>query len=151
MSRERNITYKKHERQKKREFEGTKASFVSGIIVIIAIPNACRPRIVPLPNIVNVIEIFFALFLWYLVLGTTKMDKVLGTAGVQKFGYFLTVYSVLLFLLERIYLNGATDKQLIMSLMNDRFQALVSFVVLGTLGIGGAIFLLLYKNSEEKQ
>ena len=79
------------------------------------------------------------------------MDKVLGAAGVQKFGYFLTVYSVLLFLLERIYLNGVTDKQLIMSLMNDRFQALVSFVVLGTLGIGGAIFLLLYKNSEEKQ
>ena len=65
MSRERNITHKKHERQKKREFEGTKASFVSGIIVIIAIINDIIGLIVPLPNIVNVIEIFFALFLWY--------------------------------------------------------------------------------------
>ena len=53
-----------------------------------------------------------------------------------------------------LYLNGATDKQLIMSLMNDRFQALVSFVVLGTLGIGGAIFYycikILKKNNSMK-
>ena len=52
-------------------------------------------------------------------------------------------------MLERAYLNIVSDEQLVVSFTNDKFIAFLTFVILGMLGIGGAIFLLINKNSKE--
>ena len=149
MSKERTETRKKNLRKKKKNFEIMKASFIAGIIIIIAMIQDTISLITPIPHWIEIIEVLFVALLIYLVMGTKKLDKILKTSGIEKFGYFLTIYSFFVFMLERAYLNIVSDEQLVVSFTNDKFIAFLTFVILGMLGIGGAIFLLINKNSKE--
>lgn len=101
MSNTRNKTHKNNIRKKKMAFENTKASFVAGIVVIITMLNDTMGLLISISRMVEWIEVVICLLLFYLALGTKKLNHILNRIGVEKFGSFLTVYSVIIFLLEK--------------------------------------------------
>ncbi len=149
MSNTRNKTHKKNIRKKKMAFENTKASFVAGIVVIITIFNGTMGLIISIPRMVEWIEVAICLLLFYLALGTKKLNHILNRIGVEKFGSFLTVYSVIIFLLEKTLISQMANIKLVIPLSNEKFNVFIIFLPLGLAGIGGAIYLLLCKYSKD--
>lgn len=149
MSNTRNKTHKKNIRKKKMAFENTKASFVAGIVVIITILNDTIGLLISIPSMVEWIEVAICLLLFYLALGTKKLNHILNRTGVEKFGSFLTVYSVIIFILEKTFISQMANGELVISLSNEKFQVFIIFLLLGLAGIGGAIYLLLSKHSKD--
>ena len=149
MSNTRTKTHKRNKRKKKMAFENTKASFVAGIIVIITILNDAIGLIISIPRIVEWMEVAICLLLFYLALGTQKMNHILDRIGVEKFGSFLTVYSVIIFLLEKTIISEMSNIELVISLSNEKSQTFIMFLLLGLVGIVGAIYLLLCKYPKD--
>ena len=131
-------------------FKNTKASFVAGIVVIITVLNDAIGLLISIPRIIEWMEVVICLLLFYLTLGTKKLNHILNRIGVEKFGSFLTVYSVILFLLEKTLISGMANVTLEISLVNEKFQTFIMFLLMGFAGIGGAIYLLLYKYPKDK-
>ena len=65
MSNARNKTHKRNIRKKKMAFENTKASFVAGIVVVIAILNDAIGLLISIPRMVEYMEIAICLLLFY--------------------------------------------------------------------------------------
>ena len=149
MSNARNKTHKRNIRKKKTAFENTKASFVAGIVVVITILNDAISLLISIPRMVEWMEVAICLLLFYLALGTKKLNHILNRIGVEKFGSFLTVYSVIIFLLEKTLISQMANIELVISLSNEKFQAFIMFLLLGLVGIGGAIYLLLCKYPKD--
>lgn len=149
MANTRNKTHKKNKRKKEMAFENTKASFVAGIIVIITIINDAIGLLISIPRTVEWLEVAICLLLFYLALGTKKLNHILNRIGVEKFGSFLTVYSVIIFLLEKTIISEMANIELVISITNEKFQAFIMFPLLGFVGIGGAIYLLLCKYPKD--
>lgn len=98
------------DKKKKRaqmQFWAAKASFVAGIIVMITIGKDLYEYIWDeLPILVSAIIVGICLLLFFLILGTDKFDKVLSKSkGVENYGTFLTVCSVLVFIFENTLLK----------------------------------------------
>ena len=92
---------KKKKRREKLQFWSVKASFLAGIIVIITIFKDIYEYFrSELPLCVSVIYVLLCLVLMLVILGTEKFDKYLNSKGVENFGTFLTVGSILIFVLE---------------------------------------------------
>ena len=87
--------------------------------------------------------------LFYLALGTKKLNHILNMIGVEKFGSFLTVYSVIIFLFEKTLISQMANIELVISLSNEKFQVFIIFLLLGVAGIVGAIYLLRCKHSKD--
>ena len=85
------------------------------------------------------IEVAICLLLFYLALGTKKLNHILNRIGVEKFGSFLTVYSVIIFLFEKTLISQMANIKLVISLSNEKFQVFIIFLLLGVAGIVGAI------------
>lgn len=85
------------------------------------------------------IEVAICLLLFYLALGTKKLNHILNRIGVEKFGSFLTVYSVIIFLFEKTLISQMANIELVISLSNEKFQVFIIFLLLGVAGIVGAI------------
>lgn len=149
MSNTRNKTHKKNKRKKEMAFENTKASFVAGIVVVITIINDAIGLLISIPRMVEWVEVAICLLLFYLALGTQKLNHIMNRNGVENFGSFLTVYSVIIFLLEKMIISEVANKELTISLTNEKFQAFIIFLLLGFVGIGGAIYLLLCKYPKD--
>lgn len=149
MSNTRNKTHKKNIRKKKMAFENTKASFVAGIVVIITILNDTIGLLISIPCIVEWIEVVICLLLFCLALGTKKLNHILNRIGVEKFGSFLTVYSVIIFLFEKTLISQMANIELVISLSNEKLQVFIIFLIVGLAIIGGAIYLLLRKYSKD--
>ena len=149
MSNAKNKTHKKNIRKKKMAFENTKASFVAGIVVIITILNDAMSLLLSIPRMVEWIEVAICLLFFYLALGTQKLNHILNRIGIEKFGSFLTVYSVIIFLLEKTLISQMANIELVISLSNEKFRAFIIFLLLGLAGIGGAIYLLLCKYPKD--
>lgn len=130
-------------------FENTKASFVAGIVVIITMLNDTIGLLLSIPRMVEWIEVAICLLLFYLALETKKLNQILNRIGVEKFGSFLTIYSVIIFLLEKTLISQMSNIKLVISLSNEKFQVFIVFLLLGLAGIGGAIYLLLYKYPKD--
>ena len=130
-------------------FENTKASFVAGIVVIITMLNDTIGLLISIPRIIEWLEIVICLLLFYLALGTNKLNHILNRIGVEKFGSFLTVYSISLFMLEKTVINEIESIEMVIALTNEKFQAFIIFLLFGLAGIGGAIYLLLYKYPKD--
>ena len=77
--------------------------------------------------------------LFYLALGTKKLNHILNRIGVEKFGSFLTVYSVIIFLFEKTLISQMANIELVISLSNEKLQVFIIFLLLGVAGIVGAI------------
>lgn len=77
--------------------------------------------------------------LFYLALGTKKLNHILNMIGVEKFGGFLTVYSVIIFLFEKTLISQMANIELVISLSNEKFQVFIIFLLLEVAGIVGAI------------
>lgn len=137
MSRERNEKQRKNRLKKEMAFENSKASFVAGIVVIITVLNDTIGLIMPIPRLVELIEVIVCFLLAYFALGTKKMNRILNKTGVEKFGGFLTVYSVIIFLVEKMFIKD---------LVCGRIFTFVMFLIFSLMGIIGAISLLLYKD-----
>lgn len=150
MSRERNRTHKKNKRKKEMGFENTKASFVAGIVILITVFNDLLGLLSSIPRYVEMIEVAICLLLFLLSLGTKKLNHILDTIGVEKFGSFLTVYSIVIFLLEKILIDEVADVEFKISLTNEKLHVFIIFLSLGIVGVGGAIYLLLYKYPKDK-
>lgn len=95
------------------------------------------------------IEVAICLLLFYLALGTKKLNHILNRIGVEKFGSFLTVYSVIIFLFEKTLISQMANIELVISLSNEKLQVFIIFLFVGLAIIGGAIYLLLRKYSKD--
>ena len=142
-------TRNKTRNKKEMAFENTKASFVSGIVIVITVLNDTIGLLTPIPCMVVLIELAICLFLFYLALGTKKLNRILNRNGVERSGSFLTVYSVIVFLFEKILICQVADIELVISLSNEKFQVFIMFLLLGLVGIGAAIYLLLRKYPKD--
>ena len=85
------------------------------------------------------IEVAICLLLFYLALGTKKLNHISNRIGVEKFGSFLTVYSVIIFLFEKTLISQMANIELVISLSNEKFQVFIIFLLLEVAGIVGAI------------
>ena len=126
---------KKKKQREKLQFWSVKASFVAGVIVIITIiKDLCEYFGSELPCYVNVIYVLLCLILMLGILGTEKFDKYLNSKGVENFGTFLTVSSILIFALENS----------IFKIKMDAIEALEMWLICATIVIG-ALYLLFSK------
>lgn len=144
MSKERNKTKKRNRIKKQNSFFNSKASFVAGISVIAVCVNDVVGLIVDIPNWMSICEFFCILLIFYLALGTKKLDKMLASEGVDKFGAYLTIFSVIEFLLARILIGFAEGVKLSFTWRNGRLIAIIVLSVLSLMGICGSIYLLFY-------
>ena len=104
------INREKKKQREKLQFWSVKASFVAGVIVIITIiKDLFEYFLYELPLGVNAIYILGCLILAGMVLGTDKLDKHLNSKGVENFGTFLTVCSILIFVFENSLLKIKMD------------------------------------------
>ena len=112
-----------------------KASFVAGFIVIITIFKDLYEYFrSELPLCVNGIYVLLCLILMLGILGTEKFDKYLNSKGVENFGTFLTVSSILIFVLENS----------IFKIEMDAIEAIGIWLICAIIVIG-ALYLLFSK------
>ena len=133
------------EERKKDEmnFANQKAGFIAGIIVIITILTDIADIFGEITYLLNIIEFIVCGILAFFILGTRKFDSLLKKEGVEKFGGFLTIVSILLFLLEKILIGNpyGVDK-----------ESAIAFIIIAIELVVGAIYLLLskYPNQNKK-
>lgn len=144
MSKERNKTKKKNRIKKQNDFFNKKTSFVAGISVMAICVNDTLELVKDIPKWVNICEFLLILLILYLTLCTKKCDKVLASEGVDKFGSYLTIFSVIEFLLSRILISLTEDVELKWVWTNERLQDFIVLSAFSSVGIMGSIGLLLY-------
>ena len=132
---------KETETKKTMEFDNIKAAFVAGIAVIITVLNDTVGLLVSIPFWIEAVEVIICLLLFFMALATNKMDKLLSKnkEGVEKFGSFLTVYSIIIFLLEKILKRSVDEEVITCSLSSEKFWVFIFFLLLAIVGIWGAI------------
>ena len=112
-----------------------KASFVAGFIVIITIFKDLYEYFrSELPLYVNGIYVLLCLILMLWILGKEKFVKYLNSKGVENFGTFLTVGSILIFALENS----------IFKIKMDAIEAIGIWLICAIIVIG-ALYLLFSK------
>ena len=151
MSNEKNKRHKRNRNKKRMAFYNTKAAFVAGIVVIITVLNDAVGLIVSIPFWIEAVEVGICWLMFYIALATDKMDTLLrkNIEGVERFGSFLTVYSIVIFLLEKILLRNVAEKVITPSIFDDKLFVFITFLSLAIVGIGGAVYLLVYKYPKE--
>ena len=148
MTAKRNKKHKQRKTAAETSFFNSKAAFVAGIVVILTIIKDAVGLIVSIPLWANLIMLVIVLILFYLALAEKTLDKKLSSKGVENFGSFLTVLSIVVFSLENTLIAECSDVELEWSITNGRFANFILFTLLGLVGIGGAIYLLCSKYEE---
>lgn len=149
MSRERNKTHKKNRRKKEFEFWNCKAAFIGGITAIMGCINEIVSICTKIPIVIYLMEVMSVLMLFYYALGTKKLDKVLRKKRVEKFGSFLTVFSVVYFLLGRMLISSVENVEFEYNWINEKMWVVIILSVVFITGIIGAIYLLTYNYTEK--
>lgn len=150
MSRERNRTHKRNRKKKEMQFFNSKATFVAGVTVVLMSINDIISLFTKIPSWVSWFEIVIASLLYVLALCTKKMDKRLNTKGAENFGAYLTVISIVAFILGRVLNILADGKEFAWRLSNEVMQSVIVLLPFTAVAVGGAIFLLVCKYPEEK-
>lgn len=103
------------EERKKDEmnFFNQKVGFIAGIIVIITILNDIVNIFIGNTYQLKLVEFLVCSILAFGILVTSKFNSLLNKEGVKRFGEFLTIASILLFLLEIVLIGNPnkTDKE----------------------------------------
>ena len=84
---------------------GSKAAFVAGIVLIITIIKDIWEIVSEIPDVVVATYVCVCLIIFYIVLGTKKLDKYLNSKEISNFSDFLTVMSVIVFILENTFIR----------------------------------------------
>lgn len=133
-----NTRKQKHNKRKKEaemNFFATKATFVAGIVVLITIVKDILELYVQIPVWGVALYLGICFIVHILVLCTTIFDKKMRTKGVTNFGNFLTIISILIFIIENSvikYTNNTCIENII-----------VVYIFVGA--IIGALYLLFTK------
>lgn len=90
----------KRKRKKNMEFHATKVSFVAGIVLIITMLKVIAELFVEIPSPIVLGYSFFSSLIFFLVAGTKIFDKILTSKKVANFANFLTLFSVIFFVIE---------------------------------------------------
>ena len=92
------------------EFIQTKAAFVSGIALFIALIIDAVGLFVPIPRQVDRTIAVVILVLFWVALATPRVDKWLMGAGVKQFGGFYGVWGIVYFVLEKMGMPSVAEK-----------------------------------------
>lgn len=139
----RNKIHKQNKQKKKMSFFDTKVSFISGIVFIMSMVHDTISLITTVPIIFPFIEVLICITLVILALITNKLDLMLHTDGVEKFGSYLTLYSIFVFMFQKLLLSQNRKNTFEISITNDNFILFVVFSLFELFGVIFAICLLL--------
>lgn len=133
-----NIRKKKRE-QKKREAEAnfftTKVAFVAGIVLLITIIKDILELFISIPNYIVVCYLLICIGVFWEIVCTNRFDKILNSKGVSNFGNFLTVSSIIFFIIENTLIK----------FQYNHIIVILTVIILGSEIIGGALYLLFGK------
>ena len=119
------------------DFMAKKATFVAGIVLIFTIAKDIIELFFTIPLWGVYCYIFLTLLISLVVLGTKKLDQKLNTKGVTNFGNFLTVASIIIFVVE----NSLIKYKEFLSCVE-----ITGIILIGIVVIIGAICLLIAKH-----
>lgn len=136
----------KRREQKKREkemnFFSVKASFVAGIVIVITIFKDIAELFVTIPPIVVGCYLAVCILIAFLVLGTQIFDEKLKSKAISNFGSFLTVGSIIIFVIENSVIRYQ-DADL-------KIDAIITTIIIGVTIIAGSAYLLFQKTNTGK-
>lgn len=143
-------TNKQSNMKEKNQFWNCKATFVSGVTILVMIANNIVEFCTKIPMQVYVIEILVVILLLVVAFGTKKLDRFLGTKGVENFGGFLTAISIIDFLIVRVVVSSVEEVEFVCKLSNEKMQVMIALLIFEFVVICGSIYLLVCKYSKEK-
>lgn len=138
-----NTRKQKHDKRKREaetDFNATKASFVAGILVITTIIIDCFKLFVSIPEHINITLSFISLIVCLLVMGTKIFDNILRSRKIAHFGHFLTLGSIVFFILENSVIRYID--------IYSSFERIIIVITISGAFIVGALLLLLSKNNK---
>lgn len=97
----------KREKRSCDEFFATKATFVAGIVVLITIVKDILELCIQIPVWVVMLYLSICFIVYIVVLCTTIVDKKMRSKGVANFGNFLTIFSIIVFIIENSVIRFA--------------------------------------------
>lgn len=131
---------RKHIQKKKEEemnFFSTKASFVSGIVLTITIIKDMFEMFITLPDWVKITYLAIICALFYFVLATNKFDNRLKSKQVSNYGSYLTVMSVIVFVIENTLIRYKE--------INADLSSILIVIIIGLVIMVSSLFLLFGK------
>ncbi len=131
---------RKHIQKKKEEemnFFSTKASFVSGIVLTITIIKDMFEMFITLPDWVVIAYLAIICAFFYFVLATHKFDDKLKSKQVSNYGSYLTVMSVIVFVIENTLIRYQE--------INADLSSILIVIIIGLVIMVGSLFLLFGK------
>ena len=140
MTNERNRKHKKRKKEAEMNFFATKATFVAGIVVLITIVKDILELCIQIPVWVVMLYLSICFIVYIVVLCTTNVDKKMRSKGVDNFGNFLTIFSIIFFIIENSVIRFADTMM--------RIEAIIIVSAIGVAAIIGALYLLFAKYND---
>ena len=140
MTNERNRKHKKRKKEAEMNFFATKATFVAGIVVLITIVKDILELCIQIPVWVVMLYLSICFIVYIVVLCTTIVDKKMRSKGVDNFGNFLTIFSIIVFIIENSVIRFADTMM--------RIEAIIIVSAIGVAAIIGALYLLFAKYND---
>lgn len=85
-------------------FFATKATFEAGIVVLITIVKDILELCIQIPVWVVMLYLSICFIVYIVVLCTTIVDKKMRSKGVANFGNFLTIFSIIVFIIDIVFI-----------------------------------------------
>ncbi len=140
MTNERNRKHKKRKKEAEMNFFATKATFVAGIVVLITIVKDILELCIQIPVWVVMLYLSICFIVYIVVLCTTIVDKKMRSKGVANLGNFLTIFSIIVFIIENSVIRFADTMM--------RIEAIIIVSAIGVVAIIGALYLLFAKYND---
>lgn len=140
MTNERNRKHKKRKKETEMNFFATKATFVAGIVVLITIVKDILELCIQIPVWVVMLYLSICFIVYIVVLCTTIVDKKMRSKGAANFGNFLTIFSIIVFIIENSVIRFADIMM--------RIEAIIIVSAIGVVAIIGALYLLFAKYND---
>lgn len=136
--------------EEKNQLWNSKATFISGVTILIIIVNNIIELCYKIPRSIYAIEMMIILLFCVVAFGTKKLDGCVGTKRVENFGGFLTAISIIDFLVVKAVISPVEGVEFACKLSNVKMQVLIALIILALVVIGGSIYLLVCKYPNEK-
>ena len=140
MTNERNRKHKKRKKEAEINFFATKATFVAGIVVLITIVKDILELCIQIPVWVVILYLSICFIVYIVVLCTTIVDKKMRSKGVANFGNFLTIFSIIVFIIENSVIRFADTMM--------HIEAIIIVSASGVVAIIGALYLFFAKYND---
>lgn len=137
-----NVRKQKHDKRKKEadsNFFAIKTTFVAGIVVLLTIVKDIIELCIQPPVWTEGVYLLICFITYILVLCTTICDKKMRTKNVSNFGNYLTMVSIIIFMIENSVIEFVD---------NMRIEVILTVSIIGGVAIIGAIYLLFAKHKD---